>query len=68
MWLRRRENVLGDGLEAGQEEVADGKVGAGAIGQKVVDSGSQFPGAVVHDVVGHLVFLSYLGALGLSHQ
>jgi hypothetical protein len=36
-------DVLGDGLEAGQEKVADGKVGADAIGQKVVDFGSELP-------------------------
>jgi hypothetical protein len=44
-------DVRGDGLEAGQEKVADGKAGADAIGQKIVDFGSQFPGAVVYDVV-----------------
>ena len=44
---------LGDGLEAGQEEVADGEVSADAIGQEVVDFGSQLPGAVVYDVVRH---------------
>jgi hypothetical protein len=46
-------DVFGDSLEAGQEKVADGKVGADAIGQEVVDFGSQLPGAVVYDVVGH---------------
>jgi len=45
-------DVLGNSLEAGQEEVADGKVGADAISQKVVDLGSQLLGAVVYDVVG----------------
>jgi len=47
-------DVLGNGLEAGQEEIADGEVGADAIGQEVVDFGSQLPTAVVYDVVGHL--------------
>ena len=46
-------DVPGDGLEAGQEKVADGKVGADAIGQEVVDFGSQLSGTVVYDVVGH---------------
>ena len=54
--LRRRGNVLGDGLEAGQEEVADGKVSADAIGQKVVYFGSELPAAVVYDIVGHDTF------------
>ena len=49
-------DVLGDGLEAGQEEAADGKVGADVIGQKVLDFGSQLPGAVIYDVVGHDIF------------
>jgi hypothetical protein len=44
------------GLEARKEEVADGKVGADAIGQKVVDFGSELPSAVVYDVVGHDIF------------
>ena len=45
-------DVLGDGLEAGQEKVANGKMSADAIGQKVVDFGSELSGAVVYDVVG----------------
>jgi hypothetical protein len=53
-------DVLGDSLEAGQEEIADGKVGSDAIGQEVIDLGSQLPCAVVYDVVGHLVFLIFL--------
>ena len=52
-------DVRGDGLEAGQEKVTDGKVGADAIGQEIVDFGSQFPGAVVYDVVGRHHFLLF---------
>jgi hypothetical protein len=40
-------DVLGDSLEARQEEVAHSEVGADAIGQEVVDFGSQLPSAVV---------------------
>jgi len=49
-------DVLGDGLKAGQKEIADGEVRADAVGQEVPDLGSQFPGAVVYDVMGHDAF------------
>jgi hypothetical protein len=44
----------GDGLEAGQKKVADGQVGAHAVGHKVDDLWGQGPVTVVNDVVtGH---------------
>ena len=34
----------------------EGRKGLDAIGQEVVDFGSQLPGAVVYDAVGHDIF------------
>jgi hypothetical protein len=46
----------GDGPEAGQEEIADGKAGADTISQEAGDFGSQLPAAAVYDVAGHGAF------------
>ncbi len=55
----------GDGLEPGQEKVADGKVGAHAVGQKVDDFWRQLAGAIVDDVVGHATTSSFNSPIGL---